>query len=516
MDPWKEDILGGGHSSASAYLPPRSGITAASPISVPISLAYAPLRPVLGCVLRYAKRALVHLPAHLSACRHEIQTSFKPADILTTMGSARLQIPDEQAIAEKYDMDKAGDNAADEEGESSEDESEDEREQGEDVKAQFEGIIAGFNNGSLDINTITSNSDEYNYLDRMTNDHNAKNLLHMIAEKGYSRESPLRPLVKHLISHHQDLIGQVDNPGITPLRAAIMAGIASLVSDMCSACGDENLNVVLAIQDSKGNNCLHEAMLRKGKNAIRIARKLISRVRNTKTLRAQNNDHNTPLHIAVEWERCTKSQMDVVCALVRACDAALDVNVGTAELSVYRYHEKTRREAKAGADNKEENSSHKLGEGAATSSRNAKESLKGIPGAQQVPKAPDQSRSAPRDQLSRSNEQPQNRYKDAARERQEIPMLGIQRQPTRQDMSTPMITHPDESKSVGKTAGTMSPALSQAPRHDTNRKSKKKKEEEPATETTANEIRDFLKLHYMGTREDHESIVSFLYGPVQG
>jgi hypothetical protein len=67
-------------------------------------------------------------------------------------------------------------------------------------------------------------------------------------------------------------------------------------------------------------------------------------------------------------------------------------------------------------------------------------------------------------------------------------------------MSDPKSIHLDEPKLVGKTAGTMSTAMPNAPSSGTNRKSSKKNEEEAVTEATANEIRDFLKLHYMGTR----------------
>lgn len=439
------------------------------------------------------------------------------------MGSARLQDPDEQAMAEEHDTDKAEDNDTDKQEQSSEEESEDEEEQEEDVKAQFERIIASFRDGKLDVNTITSKPDEYNYLDQKTNDHNPRTLLHMIAEAGKNSTRALKPLVEHLVKHHRRLMEEKDNSGTTPLQAAIMAGIPKLVDYMCNAYDVEgDVDVVLALQDSKNNNCLHKAMLSKHKYARKIALRLIERVRDTETLRAQNNDLKTPLHIAVEWERCTESQMGVVRALVSACDTALDVNVGAdvepSRLSVYRYHEKTRREAKkadaAAKDKKEERSGREPGEGAATSSRIAKESSKSVPRGQQAPKAPDQSRSAPTDQLSRSKEQPQSRYRDAARERQELPMRGIQRQPTQADMSAPRSAHPDGSKLAGKTAGTMSPALPKAPGSDANRRSSKKKE--AVTEATANEIGDFLKLHYMGTREDHESIVSFLYGPVQG
>jgi hypothetical protein len=115
--------------------------------------------------------------------------------------------------------------------------------------------------------------------------------------------------------------------------------------------------------------------------------KLIKRVCDTEMLRTQNNDHKTPLHIAVKWERCTESQMGVVRALVNACNTALDVNMGIDDcpslLSVFCYHEKTRREAKkadaATRDKKEERSGHKPGERAAPSSRNPNEAQKVYP-----------------------------------------------------------------------------------------------------------------------------------------
>ena len=130
-----------------------------------------------------------------------------------------------------------------------------------------------------------------------------------------------------------------------------------------------------------------------------------------------------------------------------------------------------------------------------------------------MPKAPDQVRPVPTHQLNRSKEQPQSRHKESAAEQQDLPMKGIQRQPSRLDTTAARIAHVDDSKPGGKLSVAMSPAVSKAPVSGTNKTSKHK---EVVTEATANAIRDFLKLYYMGTQEDHESIVSFLYGPVQG
>ncbi|CAN9474906.1 unnamed protein product [Alternaria alternata] len=432
------------------------------------------------------------------------------------MESTRLQEPDELEIAKEHDTDKAAESETDKEGDSTDSGSEDEEEHEHDVKVQFERIIAGFREGKLNTKTITSNQDEYNYLDQKTNDHNPRNLLHMIVEAGRDSASALKPLVEHVIKHHCHLMKETDSAGTTPLQAAIIGGITKLVEYMCDAYNAKgDIDVVLALVDSENNNCLHKAMLSKHKYARRIALKLIKRVRNTKTLEAQNNEFKTPLHIAVEWERCTESQMDVVRALVNACDAALNVNVGAdiepCRLSVYRYHEKTRQAAKkaeAGAkDTREERSGNRSSDKTVTSSRNAKESSKSVPGGQQVPKAPDQVRPVPTYQLNRSKEQPQSRHKDPVAEQQDLPMKGIQRQPTRLDTTTA-----SESKPGGKLSVAMSPAVSKAPASGTNKTSKHK---EVVTEATANAIRDFLKLYYMGTQEDHESIVSFLYGPVQ-
>lgn len=46
---------------------------------------------------------------------------------------------------------------------------------------------------------------------------------------------------------------------------------------------------------------------------------------NHATLVAQDAEGNTPLHLAVAFEPCTHSQLDIVRALVRQCDEAMDV-----------------------------------------------------------------------------------------------------------------------------------------------------------------------------------------------
>ncbi|RAH68475.1 uncharacterized protein BO66DRAFT_126039 [Aspergillus aculeatinus CBS 121060] len=65
-------------------------------------------------------------------------------------------------------------------------------------------------------------------------------------------------------------------------------------------------------------------------------------------LMALDDKGNTPLHLAVAYERCTDAGLSVVKALIDFCDKALDAQTSTTNrLSPYRYHLFTRAEAGA-------------------------------------------------------------------------------------------------------------------------------------------------------------------------
>lgn len=411
------------------------------------------------------------------------------------MEIARLHDPQEYTPAERDDDENGNEHVDDVE---SDEDSDEDGEQEQTVKAKFDDIIKRIDNGAT-ISTLTATPDLYSCFGQKTNDH-LKTLLHIVAEGDYNSKSKRRPLVKYLMENHGSLIHEEDISGMTPLRRAIRARLYSLVSDMCNYAGSEALNKALKQQDHSKNNCLHEAMLMKGRNDTKIAAKLISCVSEPETLLAQNRADNTPLHIAVEWERCTELQLDIVRGLIKACDSALDVNVcskGKDKLSVYRYHEKTRREAKTRSGNSESNSSHKPGVETANSSHSARSGLRDTPEIHQISKKLHQSELTPKSLPSRSDEQPKTRSKESSSKGLELPTGGVQRQPTRQNMGVPMIIQPDESKSAKKST-------------------KSSTEKRQVSIITANEIRDLLKLHYMETRDDHEKLVSYLYGPVQG
>ena len=73
-----------------------------------------------------------------------------------------------------------------------------------------------------------------------------------------------------------------------------------------------------------------------------------------KYLCALDNDGYTPLHMAVDYKRCQRGQLELVAALVKKENSALDIKTSPpGKLFVYMYHEYTRELFKAQKDDHE-------------------------------------------------------------------------------------------------------------------------------------------------------------------
>ncbi|KAK4445312.1 hypothetical protein QBC34DRAFT_413315 [Podospora aff. communis PSN243] len=83
----------------------------------------------------------------------------------------------------------------------------------------------------------------------------------------------------------------------------------------------EDIDKILSIQDKNGMNCIHVAV--KSGTPLPLVLELIHKASRT-ALRDQDHRGMTPLHYAVEYDRCTPEQVDVVEALLRKDDGPLD------------------------------------------------------------------------------------------------------------------------------------------------------------------------------------------------
>ncbi|KAB2570259.1 hypothetical protein DBV05_g11058 [Lasiodiplodia theobromae] len=331
-------------------------------------------------------------------------------------------------------------------------------------------------------------------------------ILHLIAadrKKTQEATKKFKPLLSHLLEHHPNLMKQKDANEKTPLQLAIKKKRATLVETMCDAMdSNHDVDEILFIADSQGNNCLHEALQGSASNSHRIALDIIARVHDGQWLRCQNLAGRTPLHIAVEYDRCTPSQLCVVRKLLDTCDEALDANVGgdPRELSVYRYHEQTRREHMEKQKAKSAAADHEKDRNRDHRQPNVSKCL--------MPQAPVLIPAAPRENAVAMMRPEMNLAS-------EMPLQGIRRAPTIQTAPGGFSAH----AGVAHLSVRQSPTVTDAEARKKGKKKvggKKKVEEESVTEESANEIRDLLKLRFMmNSKRDHETTVSFLYGAIQ-
>lgn len=95
-------------------------------------------------------------------------------------------------------------------------------------------------------------------------------------------------------------------------------------------------------------NCLHIAIKRN------VAPKLLTfliRIASEDTLRAKDDKGKTPLHLAVEYNQCTATQLDIVKELLNKCKGALDERTNPPNsFSAYRLHEDSRETARRVAE----------------------------------------------------------------------------------------------------------------------------------------------------------------------
>lgn len=176
-----------------------------------------------------------------------------------------------------------------------------------------------------------------------------KTLLHELAY--YERPfTSVKPLIVHLTrtdpKKYSELLLTTDDSAKNPLFVAIMKRNNKnnkLVELMCknSDISLASFQKTLAMScGERSENCLHAAI--KYKLPFKMTIDLITRAAKN-TFYAQDSNGFTPCHYAVEYERCTKPQIDIVKALIQYGDLALDqLSEKPCFFSVYQYHIHTR------------------------------------------------------------------------------------------------------------------------------------------------------------------------------
>ena len=385
------------------------------------------------------------------------------------------------------------------------------------TKKRFEDIIRDLKSGQLDLLRNEARLQEFvvenaNFLNQKTTgdgDHNT--LLHMIVEEAKDKVFDIyQPLVQLLLKRHPQLLGEKDSNEKTPLYIAISKKRDKLVRFMCEAHPD--IDTVLSIACYHSENCLHVAIRRNvfPKLAIFLIQKAGER-----TLCAKDDKGNTPLNLAVDYDRCTDAQLEVVEALILRCDKAMDERTNAPNFfSPYRYHEYTRAEArKAEAESKK-------------ALKDEKDIISGR--AEDPSSAGREDRSSAKAKTMRQNDDP---MVPPPMPMPKVPNIPILQGPEQRSNSNIRRVN-TEDKGIGGSAESANKHVklgemvlniprsgvsdgSRTPTTTKPRAKKRVKEEVKVTDESADAILNYLKLHFMRTR-NHDDAVDFLYGREQG
>jgi ankyrin repeat protein len=417
------------------------------------------------------------------------------------------------------------------EGEGS-DSSEEESDDESTATKRLNEIRRGLKNDELDLHDKTKLEDfihrNESYLDkRFDGEGDHENLLHLIAKDARDKAfDKYQPLVKVLLDRHPHLLEEKDLHEDTPLHLAINKKRDKFVRFICKTYTRKDINTILGIRNHSGN-CLHVAI--KKNIPIKLAVFLIGYA-GEGTLHAKDNNGNTPLHIAVEYKRCTNAQLEIVQALVSKCDLAMSERTKDS-LSPYQYHHHTRKEAKkeAAKENRVQlgkmNGTGTSGNGISGWNSGPEErdtavmgsNFSGAPLDTDVPGSirslklaentsfdMEGGKLGPLRRVKTGSEAPNGMLgSNAGSNRSPIDAGGIGNKYS--DLRAPKDTSRPTTSNDTTTSVGLKPAKGE----------RKSKEIAEVTDDTANMILDYLKLHCLQTRL-HDDAVDFLYGPGQG
>ena len=223
----------------------------------------------------------------------------------------------------------------------------------EDVHSIFKAIIEKVGQNKINLRDPEKVEEFLNrygdFLEESTSEDNEeKTLLHMLVEPTKDQTfDKYELLVKLIIDKHPNLLEQIDSRVTeTPLYCAVSMRRNELVRLMCNTHPD--INSVLRITCSKNKDTCVHAAVRKSV-APELALFLISKA-SEEVLCIQDSDGNTPLHIAVEYKRCSEKQLQIVELLAKRCKESMHKrSLGEACLSPYLYHMRTRSEEQPAA-----------------------------------------------------------------------------------------------------------------------------------------------------------------------
>ncbi|KAG6356900.1 hypothetical protein INS49_014775 [Diaporthe citri] len=338
-------------------------------------------------------------------------------------------------------------------------------------------------------------------------------LLHLIAERPRN-DMPdmknLKGLVSALVKLEDNLLAERDHNDKTPLFLAITNKNRRLARVMCEAHHD--INSILGIgktNNARSTNCIHEAI--KNKSSPRDEKFLVDLISKAKadTLCAMDEEGLTPLHLAVEYERCDETQLKIVQALVKEGEKALDKTYQHEEkgpLSPYLHHLHTCEESKQREANVSETKRRSEKTDAESSHRRdrlgRKDHFKELKGG--LPRERPRDHSVSRGLHSLQQSEMASATESEVPTGKNGPELSIANQGREDTSAQPKVD--SRSQEVASISKEKDKERSSAKR---NHKSKLN-----PTATSASDIERFLKLQYL-RRKTHDDAARLLYGAKQ-
>jgi hypothetical protein len=475
--------------------------------------------PDIGSLPRAAHLGCGELDLDDEAHGHLQTTLMAPPGSALDEEPLLVEPPSRHKTIDAHDSDSDSDNDSDDEDDGA-----------VSVEKKFKEIIRRLKNNEIDLRDAAQLQQFDNhyggYLGLKTvgdGDHNT--LLHMLVDDAKDKAfDKYQPLVKLLIERHPNLLQEMeDSNEKTPLYLAISKRRGKLVRFICNSY--DKIDTILGIPCSHSENCLHIAIRRNV--APELAIFLIERA-GEGNLCAKDDKGNTPLHLAVDYVRCTDAQLDIVKALILQCDKAMDERTNPPNsFSPYQYHEHTCAEAKKAAMEKGEETALGLKEGGPAGGISAGQKYK------IAAPANGKSFTVPRGQggpfpgneletyglLSRvnsTNVAVKEKYGNAGESYGGFGGAGGYK-------SAGLVSRSREApniglniySSMGKGGSDNVKGLNAKSPVKESRKKDREKEEVKVTEESADKIKDHLKLHCLRTM-NHDDAVDFLYGHNQG
>ncbi|ROV96757.1 hypothetical protein VSDG_05534 [Cytospora chrysosperma] len=199
-------------------------------------------------------------------------------------------------------------------------------------------------------------------LGRLTSE--KRNFLHHLAYCGRKTGKDTSRLIAKIILRlvRTKAIGMLDSSKRAPLTVAIHEKNWAFINAACISVRPDDRkkmgqHLILECQsakntpDQKGLTCLQSAILHLSPSSENQARSIINMVEFVpqEMFTITDTMGRTPLHLAVEFSRAIGKQPEVVERLLLRGSKALEVKMldtsGTSGLTVYQYHEKTRKDA---------------------------------------------------------------------------------------------------------------------------------------------------------------------------